>query len=353
MSEHLLNPGILPNQCTILTGINRKDLIRAVSKYAQPDYQKAFWQISNTIIPYIGLWALMIFFMLQGYSYWFILLLAIPASALLVRIFIFFHDCCHGAFFPSRTGNRILGYLSGIMVFTAFEDWKRCHVIHHSTSGNLDRRGVGDIWTLTVDEYLEASGLKRLAYRLFRNPVVLFGVIPVVLFLVVQRFPSIGAGKRERNSIYLTNFVIAALILLMSFTVGFLNYLMIQLPILFMAAGAGMWMFYVQHQYEGVYWSREQDWDMTSAGLEGSSYYKLPAVLQWMVGNIGLHHIHHLRANIPNYNLQRCYNEVPALQKVPILTIGKSFKSLRLKLWHEQKQKLVGFGTIKFLKAIK
>ncbi len=349
MSEYLSNLGILANRRPALTGTNRKDLIQTISQYAQPNYQKAFWQISNTIVPYIGLWALMIFFVLQGYSYWFTLLLTVPASALLVRIFIFFHDCCHSAFFPSRKGNRLLGYITGIMVFTPFDDWKRTHVIHHSASGNLDRRGVGDIWTLTVDEYLEASWLKRLAYRLFRNPVVLFCVIPVILFLIVQRFPSTGAGKRERYSVYLTNFIVAILILVMSLTMGFLNYLMIQLPILFMAAGAGMWMFYVQHQYEGVYWSREQDWDMTSAGLEGSSYYKLPAILQWMVGNIGLHHIHHLRANIPNYNLQRCYDEVPALQKVPPLTIGKSLKSLRLKLWNEQKQKLVGFDSLKML----
>ena len=223
MSEHLSKIGILANQGSILSSTNRKDLIQVVSKYAKPNYQKALWQISNTIVPYIGLWALRIFFVLQGYSYWLTLLLTVPASALLVRIFIFFHDCCHGAFFPSRKGNRILGYITGIMVFTPFDDWKRTHVIHHSASGNLDRRGVGDIWTLTVDEYLEAPWLKRLAYRLFRNPAVLFCVIPVILFLIVQRFPSSGAGKRERFSVYLTNFVLAILILVMSLTVGFLN----------------------------------------------------------------------------------------------------------------------------------
>ncbi|MGR9047016.1 MAG: fatty acid desaturase [Gammaproteobacteria bacterium] len=327
----------------------RQELIQAVAKYAQPDYRKGFWQISNTFLPYLGLWALMIFSTLQGYPYWISLVLAVPAAGLLVRIFIFFHDSCHSAFFPSRTANRILGTIAGIMVFTSYEDWQRTHIIHHAASGNLDRRGVGDIWTLTVEEYLAAPRLKRLAYRLFRNPLVLFALIPIILFLVVQRFPSPGAGKRERYGIRLTNLSLAGIITVMSLTLGFTNYLMIQLPIIFLASSAGMWMFYVQHQYEDVYWARQQNWDMTRAGLDGSSYYKLPKVLQWLAGNIGLHHIHHLRANIPNYNLQRCLNEVAALQKVTPLTIRKSLKSLWLNLWDESRQKLVSFRSVKRL----
>ncbi|MDO9106877.1 MAG: fatty acid desaturase [Methylovulum sp.] len=325
---------------------SREELIQAVAQYARPDYQKAFWQISNTFVPYIGLWALMMYFTLQGYSYWITLLLAIPAAGLLVRIFIFFHDCTHGAFFPSRKANRILGYIAGTLVFTPFEDWQRVHVIHHAAAGDLDRRGRGDIWTLTVDEYLAASRLKRLAYRLFRNPLVLFGIIPAVLFLVINRFASPGAGKRERRSVMLTNAGIAGILIAMSLSLGFQNYVLIQLPIILMAASAGMWLFYVQHQYEDVYWTRHSNWDLTKSGLEGSSYYKLPKVLQWLVGNIGLHHIHHVRANIPNYNLQRCYDEVPALQAIAPLTIRKSLKSLWLNLWDEQRQKLVSFRAI-------
>lgn len=328
---------------------NRKELIKAISKYAQPDYRKASWQISNTFVPYIGLWALMIYSVLQGFSYWITLMLAVPASGFLVRIFIFFHDSCHEAYFASRWANRTVGYISGIMTFTAFEDWQRTHVIHHATSGDLDRRGGGDIWTLTVDEFLAASKLKRLLYRLYRNPLVLFTVIPIVLFLIVQRFPSIGAGKRERYGVFFTNGAIVAVIILMSFTLGFWNYLSIQLPVIFIASSAGMWLFYVQHQYEDVYWARHESWDLTKAGLEGSSYYKLPKILQWMVGNIGLHHIHHLRANIPNYNLQRCYNEVPAMQAVQPLTLRKSLNSLWLKLWDEKQQKLVSFRAVKAL----
>jgi len=327
----------------------REDLIQSVLKYAQPDYRKAFWQISNTFVPYIGLWALMIFSVLHGFPYWITLLLSVAASGFLVRIFIFFHDCCHVAFFPSRRANRILAYIAGIMTFTPFEDWQRTHVIHHSASGDLDRRGVGDIWTLTVDEYLSSSRLKRFAYRFFRNPLLLFGIIPSVLFLILQRFSSSGAKKRERHSVIFTNVAIAAIITAMSLTLGFQNYLLIQLPIIMMAASAGMWLFYVQHQYEDAYWTRHESWDLTRAGLDGSSYYKLPKVLQWIVGNIGLHHIHHVKANIPNYNLQRCYNEVLVLQIATPLTLRKSLKSLWLNLWDEQKQKLVSFRSIRML----
>ena len=331
----------------------REDLLQSISKYANPDYRKALWQVSNTFLPYIGLWVLMIFCVLHGFPYWLTLLLSVAASGFLVRIFILFHDCCHVAFFPSRRANRILGYIAGIMTFTPFEDWQRTHVIHHSASGDLDRRGVGDIWTLTVEEYLSASRLKRFIYRLFRNPLVLFSIIPLFLFLIFQRFPSPGAKKRERNSVLFTNVAIAAIVTVMSLTLGFQNYLLIQLPIIIMAASAGMWLFYVQHQYEDVYWSRHQSWDLTKSGLEGSSYYKLPKVLQWIVGNIGLHHIHHVKANIPNYNLQRCYNEISALQTVTPLTLRKSLKSLWLNLWDEQKQKLVSFRSIRMLPRMK
>ncbi|SJM89717.1 Fatty acid desaturase [Crenothrix polyspora] len=326
--------------------LNRKELIQTLSLYAKPDHRKALYQITNTFIPYIGLWALMIYSVVQGFSVWITLLLSVAASGFLVRLFVLFHDCCHGAFFPGRMGNRLFGYMVGILTFTPFEDWKRTHVIHHSNSGDLDNRGVGDIWTLTVDEYLSASRPKRIAYRIFRNPLVLFSITPLVLFLIVHRFPSPGAKKRENFSVIFTNTAITILIVVMSLTVGFQNYLLIQFPTILVAASIGTWLFYIQHQYEDVYWSRTNDWDLTRSGLEGSSYYQLPAVLQWLVGNIGLHHIHHVRANIPNYNLQRCYNEVPVLQDVTPLTLRKSFQSLWLNLWDEEEQKLVSFRSI-------
>jgi omega-6 fatty acid desaturase (delta-12 desaturase) len=327
----------------------REDLIQSVSKYAHPENKQALWQILNTFIPYISIWVLMSYFVLYGFPYWITLLLSVAAAGFLVRIFILFHDCCHQAFFSTRRFNQIFGYVSGILVYNPFEDWQRTHVIHHSCSGNLDSRGVGDIWTLTVDEYLSASKFKRFAYRSFRNPILLFTIIPLVLFLVINRFPSPGAKKRERFSVIFTNLMLVALITAMSFVLGFQNFLTIQLPIIIIAASAGMWLFYVQHQYEGVYWERHQSWDLTLSGLKGSSYYKLPKVLAWIVGNIGLHHIHHVKANIPNYHLQRCLIEIPAFQTATPLTLRKSIKSLWLNLWDEQKQKLVSFQSISHL----
>lgn len=196
---------------------------------------------------------------------------------------------------------------------------------------------------LTVKEYVEASKFKRIAYRIYRNPLILFVFVPIILFLVVQRFPSIGAGKRERYGVFFTNIAIMTVIIGMTWALGFQHYMSIQLPILFLASSAGMWLFYVQHQYEEAYWSRHQHWDLTQAALQGSSYYKLPKLLQWLVGNIGFHHIHHLRANIPCYNLQRCHEEVSGVQSVTPLTLTKSFTCLRQKLWDEKQQKMVGF----------
>lgn len=344
-----VTPCAMPASADFATLTNRQALIQAVAKYAHADYRQAAWQVSNTLIPYLGLWAVMVYFLSQGYPYWITLLLTLPAAVFLVRIFIFFHDCSHGCFFPSRAANRIFGYISGIMVFTPFDSWQHSHTVHHATSGDLDQRGTGDIWTLTVAEYLAAPRLKRLGYRLYRSPLVLFAVIPAALFLVIQRFSNPGASKRERRSVLLTNIALVVIVAVMAMTLGLQNYLLIQLPIILMAASAGMWLFYVQHQYEDAYWVRHANWDLTKSGLVGSSYYKMPKALQWMVGNIGLHHIHHVRANIPNYNLQRCLDEVPALQAVAPLTIRKSFKSLWLNVWDEQRQKLVGFHALKGL----
>lgn len=325
---------------------NRKELIQASSVYAQPDSRKALYQVFNTFVPYLGLWALMIYTVLQGLSIWITLALSVVTSAFLVRLFVLFHDCCHGAFFPWRWGNRVFGYMAGVLTFTAYEDWQRTHIIHHANSGDLDNRGVGDVWTLTVEEYLSAPRQKRLAYRVFRNPLILFSIIPLFLFLIVHRFPSQGAKKRENHSVLLTNIGIAAVIIILSITLGFQNYFLIQFPMLLIAASIGTWLFYIQHQYEEAYWSRNDNWDLTRSGLEGSSYYQLPALLQWIGGNIGFHHIHHVRANIPNYNLQRCHNEIDAFQSVKPLTFRKSLQSLWLNLWDEQDQKLVSFRSI-------
>jgi omega-6 fatty acid desaturase (delta-12 desaturase) len=327
----------------------RPDWYQATSKYEKPDLKKTTWGILNTFIPYLALLAVMIYTVNYGLPYWVTLAVALVAAALLVRIFIFFHDCCHGSFFATSRGNRILGYISGILTFTPYEDWRRCHAIHHSTVGDLDRRGTGDVTLLTVDEYLAVSGKKRLAYRLYRNPVVMFGLGPVFMFLLRFRFPSKGARKHERKSVIVTNLSILAILLLASFTIGIKTYLVIQLPVIVIAGAIGLWLFYIQHDYEGVYWARHEDWDQMRASLESCSYYKLPGILKWITGNIGLHHIHHVRPRIPNYNLQQCWKETPALQEVTPLTFWKSLKSPWLNLWDEEQSKLVSFRSLKML----
>ena len=319
---------------------------RDLARYAHPSRRKAIWQLVNTLGPYIGLWILMVYTVKAGVSYWVTLALAVVAAAFLVRIFIFFHDCCHGSFFSSSRANTALGYITGIATFTPFHSWRRSHVRHHATAGNLDRRGVGDVWTMTVDEYRAAPRRTRIAYRLYRNPVFMFGFGPAVSFLVAQRFFPKEAGQRERVSVLVTNLLIVVIVVLASLTIGFWTYLWIQLPIILVAGALGIWLFYVQHQFEGVYWARDEAWSFVKAALEGSSYYRLPKVLQWFTGNIGLHHIHHLRPRIANYRLQECYDQVPAMQAVQPLTIAKSLKSLRMNLWDEEQQSLVSFRSL-------
>jgi omega-6 fatty acid desaturase (delta-12 desaturase) len=319
---------------------------KAISAYAQPDRRRAIWQLVNTFVPYTALWALMIYAIRAGYSYWLTLPLIVLAAALQVRIFIFFHDCGHGSFFASPRANTIVGYVTGILTFTPYHDWRRAHAKHHATAGDLDRRGWGDVWTMTVEEYLAAPQAKRLAYRLFRNPLLMFGLGPTLIFLITQRFPHKGAKKREITSVIITDLAILAIVIVASLTIGLRTYLLIQLPILLIAGVFGLWLFYVQHQYEGVYWARHEVWDPIKAALQGSSYYRLPKVFQWFSGNIGLHHIHHLRPRIPNYSLQRCHDAIPAMQEVQPLGFLESLKSLRMNLYDEKQKRLVSFRSL-------
>lgn len=322
---------------------------QGIRKYEKPDLRKAIWQLLNTFIPYLLILYLMYRTIQSGYSYWITLALAVPAAGFLGRIFIFFHDCVHSSFFASRKANTLLGRICGILAFTPYEDWRRAHGIHHATVGDLDRRSVGDIWTLTVDEFLTAPRLTRIQYRIFRNPLVLFVFGPVYEFLIAHRFSHEGAGKSERYGVYLHNLVILAIIVAASMTIGFRTYALIQLPVILICGFMSVWVFYVQHQFSGVYWARHEDWDPIQIAMEGSSYYKLPRLLQWFSGNIGYHHIHHIRPRIPNYNLQRCYDETPAMQTVEPLTIRKSLKSPFLHLWDESHKKIISFRSLKNL----
>ena len=265
----------------------------------------------------------------------------------MVRLFILFHDCAHQSFFSSKKANRIFGYFSGILTFAAYDKWRASHWRHHATVADLDRRGEGDFWTMTKQEYLESSKRKRLVYRLARNPFVVFILGPIFIFLVYQRVPIWTKSKQERNSILLTNLGILAIALLAAFTIGIRTYVLIQLPILFIGGMLGLWLFYIQHNFVGMYWSRHDKWDRMKAAMEGSSFYKLPKALQWFTGNIGYHHIHHIRPLIPNYKLEECYDTLPDLQKIKPLTIRKSLRSLRLHIWDETNKELVGFRSIK------
>lgn len=321
------------------------ELQHAIRKYERPSLLKAVWQLTNTFTSYILLCILMYYSYATGYSYWITLGLAILAGGLLVRIFIFFHDCAHQSFFASRSANTILGYICGILTFTPYEEWRKSHGWHHNTFGDLDRRGDGDVWTLTAEEYRTASKSKRFWYRFFRNPFVLLCLGPAYLFLVSYRYPHKGSKRRQKTSVVITNAAIAIIILVASLTIGFKAYALIQFPVIFFAGVIGVWLFYIQHQFEGVYWSRHGQWDPIKASLYGSSYYKLPKVIQWFTGNIGLHHIHHLRARIPNYNLQRVHDDTKTYLHVEPLTIRKSIACLRLKLWDEERQQLVGFKS--------
>jgi omega-6 fatty acid desaturase (delta-12 desaturase) len=330
--------------------VTRQALNKVIAKYARSSRGRAIWQMFDTLVPYFFLWALAIVAIQKDYPLWICFIPILVAAPFLVRIFILFHDCCHSAFFKSKWANTLVGYATGILASTPFRSWGKAHIRHHATAGNLDKRGVGDVWTMTVEEYITAPRLKRVTYRIFRHPLFLFGVGPSLVFLVFHRFSQKDIQHQGRLSVYLTNLALLLLFLLAGATIGYQTYLLIQLPITIIAATLGLWLFYVQHQYEEVYWARNDVRDSVKAALEGSSYYKLPKVAQWFTGNIGLHHIHHLNPSIPNYNLQACHNEIQQLQHIEPLGFRKSFKSLHIHLWDEETRKLISFKAMNLIR---
>ena len=316
-----------------------------VARYQRPAIWHGVWQILNTLVPYAAIWYLM--YLSLSVSYWLTLPLAVLAGAFLVRVFIIFHDCGHGSYFKSKNTNDVWGFITGVLTWTPYFHWRWEHSVHHAHAGDLDGRGRGDVWTLTVEEYLAASRWKRFSYRLARNPVVLFLLAPVILFLVMNRFPTAAANKRDRNSVYWTNLAILGMAAALSWAFGIKTYLLIQLTVTVVAGSAGVWLFYVQHQFEGVYWERNEKWDYATAAMQGSSFYKLPRVLQWFSGNIGFHHIHHLSPRIPNYHLEKCHKSEPFFQTVKPVTLFGSLKSFTFRLWDEKGQQLVGYGHLR------
>ncbi len=326
------------------------DILRKnITVYEKSYIGRSIWQLVNTLTPFFVLWYLA--YLSLSVSYWLTLALTIPAAGFLIRIFIIFHDCTHQSFFASKKANAIVGTITGIMTFCPYNQWKYAHTVHHATSSNLDRRGTGDIWTLTVEEYLSLSKLRQIFYRIYRNPFVMFGIGPFYTFLFQYRFNRKRAGRKERLNTYLTNAGLAAVALLLSWLIGWQAFLMIQVPIFFISGVAGIWLFYVQHQFENTYFEKEEVWDYVKAALQGSSFYKLPKILHWITGNIGFHHIHHLSPRVPNYHLQRVHENNPLLHNVTSISLLSSLRALRYRLWNEQSKKFMSFREIKLIQS--
>jgi len=322
-----------------------KSLRKQIAPYEKTTKKKSIWQIINTIGPFIILWYL-------GYealfvSYWLALIPIVLAAGFLVRTFIIFHDCTHNSFFKSRRANRIIGTITGVLTLFPFDQWGHDHSVHHATSGNLDKRGTGDIWTLTVDEYVKAPLKLRLAYRFYRNPFVMFGLGPIYVFLLKNRFNRKGARRKERLNTYLTNILIVSLFVLIILIVGWKAFLLIQGPIFLLSGSVGIWLFYVQHTFEDSYFEENTEWEYVLAAVEGSSFYKLPKLMQFLTGNIGYHHVHHLSPRVPNYKLEEAHNNTLPLQNVPTITLASSLQSLRFRLWDEKEKKFVSFKKVK------
>jgi len=318
------------------------DWQKMVAHYQQPNMHKSIWQVLNSFGGLCLSLALMVMSLQIGYGL--TLLLSLPAAGFLMRIFIIQHDCGHGSFFKSRRANELVGALASIFTLIPYKYWRKCHAVHHAHHAELEERGIGDIWTMTVTEYQQAPGWKRAIYLIYRNPFFLFGIAPTINFVVLTRFAiggEPGWHNGERASVWWTNLAIAGWVTLASLLLGFTTVVLVYLPVIAIASSVGTWLFYVQHQFEDTYWENTPEWDYTLAALKGSSYYKLPLVLQWFTGNIGFHHLHHLSPRIPNYNLQACHEQNPALQQVVQLTLKSSLQTAWLTLWDEKQRKLV------------
>jgi omega-6 fatty acid desaturase (delta-12 desaturase) len=321
-----------------------------IPKYQAPRMRSSLWQICNSFLPFFLLWYLMVLSL--DVSYLLTIALALISSGFMARIFIIQHDCGHGSFFRSQKANDAVGMVASVLTLTPYHYWRKSHAIHHAGAGKLDKRGIGDIYTMTVDEFLAQSRWGRLKYRVYRNPIVLFVLAPAFLFAVIYRFPisRMNALRRVEASVWLTDLAIGAVAAGMIMLVGWKTFLAVQIPITIATSGLGMWLFYVQHQFEDTYWSKTNEWDFAAAAIHGSSFYRLPKVLQWFTGNIGFHHVHHLSPKIPNYLLEKVHAEVPEVRSASVLTIRTSLKSLPLTLWDERRKKLISFSQLKKLK---
>ena len=312
-----------------------------LAPYARPRLARSLLDLATSVVPYLALSVVM--YLSLDVSYLLTLALAIPTAGFLVRVFIVFHDCAHGSFLPSKRANAWLGAALGLLVYAPFLRWRHDHAVHHATSGDLDRRGTGDVRTLTVNEYRALSRRGRIGYRVLRNPLVMFGLGPIVAMVVGPRIVAKDARPRMRRSMLRTDVALALLIGGLCWSIGWWQFLLVQGPAALLAGSTGIWLFYVQHQFEDAYWESAEHWSYGEAALRGSSYLRLPRVLQFFTGNIGFHHVHHLNARIPNYNLQRAHEENPIFHGVPTLSLWDGLGAVRLKLWDESRGRLVTF----------
>jgi omega-6 fatty acid desaturase (delta-12 desaturase) len=322
----------------------------SVARHEQPSLRHSLFDVVTSVVPYLALTVAM--YLCLDVSVWITLALAVPAAGFLLRTFIVFHDCAHGSFLPSKRANLWLGRFTGLLVFQPFGNWRHNHAVHHGTAGDLDRRGTGDIPTLTVEEYLSSPWKQRLGYRLFRNPLVMFGIGPIWSLMIGPRIWSNKMRPRQRRSVIATNLVLAGVIGAIVWLVGLEAWLLVQMPIAILAGTMGIFMFYVQHQFEDVYWESSEDWSYADAALQGSSYLVLPKLLQFFTGNIGLHHVHHLSAKIPNYHLQRAHDENPIFHDVPVLSVRDGLRSIRLKVIDPASGRLLTWRQVKAVSLV-
>ena len=313
-----------------------------LAPYTRPHVGRSLMDLATSVVPYFGLSLLM--YLALDVSYLLVLALAIPTAGFMLRTYMMFHDCAHGSFLPSKRANIWLGTALGLVMFESFASWRHSHAVHHATAGDLDRRGVGDVFTMTVAEFRAARAPGRLAYRAFRNPLVMFGIGPLYSLFLAPRLVRRSARPRIRRSVIATNVGLVVLVGGICWLIGWREYLLIQLPTAVFAGAVGVWLFYVQHQFEDTYWQNTGGWSYADAALRGSSYLRLPRLLQFFTANIGLHHVHHLSAKIPNYNLQRAHDNTPIFQGVPTLSLWDGLRATRLKLWDEDRRRLVTFA---------
>lgn len=331
--------------------LSKTDWRSIISKYATADVRESLWQVAITLFFLIA--GLVFAYQLMGPAPWASALLVLPLAGLLIRTFIIMHDCSHGSFLPWPKVNDAVGFVTGVLTFTPFQQWRRDHSLHHASSGDLDRRGHGDIKTLTVAEYGELTPFERLKYRLYRHPFVLFGIGPLHM-MILQRFraPSLATGAKQLWNVWMTNIALVALSALFALTFGWKVVFLIYFPAYYLAAAGGIYLFYVQHQFEEAYWERGQEWDYATAAVTGSSHLQMPAILHWFTGHIGLHHVHHLGPKIPNYRLKAAHEENPVFQVAPVLTLRTAFKTLRLTLWDEASGRMIGFRELRQMQRV-